>query len=992
MVTAIVTFCYVALPIVTARFRVSVSPEDASSLQSRKETPMTKRVVFFLTLIALLSCAGWTTTAVAQTGSIHGTVTDPTGAVIPSATVSVTNHDGLSTSTTSQGDGTFTIAHLEPGRYQITASAQGFGNLDPIEVAVFANKVAMQNLALKIAVDTQQVDVTDQGISVDTSSANNANSMVIKGKDLDALSDDPDELQSELNALAGPAAGPNGGQIYIDGFTGGQLPPKSSIREIRINQNPFAAQYDKLGYGRIEILTKPGTDKLHGMFMMNGNDSAFNSLNPFVTSEPAYYSTFLTGNVGGSLSKTSSWFASVFRRDSQSNSIVNAELLDTSGNAYNYTTAVANPQSRLDVSPRFDLQLGKNNTLTARYMYDRQVATNSGVSQFALQSQAYNVANQENTLQLSDTQIINPNVVNETRFQFTRDRNNQSAQSSDPTVTVQGAFTGGGNNLGVVRDNQDRYEFQNTTMVSKGSHSVSAGGRLRFTRDASFSTSGFNGQYIYSSLAAYEANTPTQYSVTAGNASAGTNYFDAGLFFQDDFKVLPNLTFSYGLRYEAQSGIGDHGDLAPRLSFAWAPAGRGSTPAKTVIRGGYGWFFDRFAENYLLQAIQQNGVNQRQYVIQNPTFYQNAPSASQLAAISNAAPTTYEVAPNLKSAVNMQSAIGVEHQFGQLATLAATYVNSHGVHQYLSDNINAYLPSTYDPATNTGTRPNGINENIYQFQSGGIYNQNQVMVNYSVRAKRVSLFGFYMMNFADADTAGATYFPSDQTNPRADYGRANFDVHNRFLLGGNLQAPYGVSFSPMLVTNSGQPFNIVVGQDLNGDNQFNDRPAFATSTSTQTLATKYGTFDMDPASNQARIPYNYGTGPGQFSMNLRVGKSLGIGPKVTGALGGNQGGPGGGGPPPGGGPGGPGGGPGGGLGPGGLSSSSGPPRFDQAAARRYSLSFTAMGRNILNNVNLAQPVGVLDSQLFGKSTALSGGFFSSPASNRSLDLQVSFNF
>jgi hypothetical protein len=249
-----------------------------------------------------------------------------------------------------------------------------------------------------------------------------------------------------------------------------------------------------------------------------------------------------------------------------------------------------------------------------------------------------------------------------------------------------------------------------------------------------------------------------------------------------------------------------------------------------------------------------------------------------------------------------------------------------------------------------------------------------------------------MMNFADADTAGATYFPSDQTNPRADYGRANFDVHNRFLLGGNLQAPYGVSFSPMLVTNSGQPFNIVVGQDLNGDNQFNDRPAFATSTSTQTLATKYGTFDMDPASNQARIPYNYGTGPGQFSMNLRVGKSLGIGPKVTGALGGNQGGPGGGGPPPGGGPGGPGGGPGGGLGPGGLSSSSGPPRFDQAAARRYSLSFTAMGRNILNNVNLAQPVGVLDSQLFGKSTALSGGFFSSPASNRSLDLQVSFNF
>ena len=154
-----------------------------------------------------------------------------------------------------------------------------------------AARQPIQNIALKMPVEMQQVTVSDQGVGVDTSADNNASSLVIKGKDLDALSDDPDELQSELNALAGPSAGPNGGQIYIDGFTGGQLPPKSSIREIRINQNPFSAQYDKLGYGRIEILTKPGTDKFHGMFMMNGNDSAFNSLNPFVTSEPAYYST-----------------------------------------------------------------------------------------------------------------------------------------------------------------------------------------------------------------------------------------------------------------------------------------------------------------------------------------------------------------------------------------------------------------------------------------------------------------------------------------------------------------------------------------------------------------------------------------------------------------------------------------------------------------------------------------------------------------------------
>ena len=117
---------------------------------------------------------------------------------------------------------------------------------------------------------------------MDVNPSNNANTIVLQGKDLEALSDDPDELESELQALAGPSAGPNGGQMYIDGFTAGQLPPKASIREIRINQNPFSSEYAPLvGYGRVEIFTKPGTDTLHGQFMISGNDSAFNARNPF---------------------------------------------------------------------------------------------------------------------------------------------------------------------------------------------------------------------------------------------------------------------------------------------------------------------------------------------------------------------------------------------------------------------------------------------------------------------------------------------------------------------------------------------------------------------------------------------------------------------------------------------------------------------------------------------------------------------------------------
>ena len=193
---------------------------------------------------------------------------------------------------------------------------------------VVAGQVQQFDIALSIAVEKQNVEVQEETPTVDVSPQSSAGTLVLKGKDLDALSDDPDELQSELQALAGPSAGPNGGQIYVDGFTAGELPPKSAIREIRINQNPFSAEYDKLGYGRIEIFTKPGTDKFHGQVMMNGNSSAFNALNPFVTEEPGYYSEIFNGNISGPLGKKASFFFTAQQRNIDNVSVVVAQVLN----------------------------------------------------------------------------------------------------------------------------------------------------------------------------------------------------------------------------------------------------------------------------------------------------------------------------------------------------------------------------------------------------------------------------------------------------------------------------------------------------------------------------------------------------------------------------------------------------------------------------------------------------------------------------------------
>ena len=284
----------------------------------------TKHLLFLITV--LLGALIWPTMVLGQgsTGTLQGRVLDPSGAVIPQAQVTVTSASGKSATAVSDGAGSYQVRGLAAGDYIVNATTAGFAPFTST-VTLTPGQTKTLNIAMQIQMEQQQVQVEAETPTVDTSPDQNANAVVIKGKDLDALSDDPDELENQLQALAGPAAGPNGGEIYIDGFTGGQMPPKSSIREIRVNQNPFSAEFDRLGYGRIEILTKPGTDKLHGQIESRGNDSSFNSRNPILqTAEPPYYSYNLQGSVGGPISKNASYFVSAFGRNNQNVSVIDA--------------------------------------------------------------------------------------------------------------------------------------------------------------------------------------------------------------------------------------------------------------------------------------------------------------------------------------------------------------------------------------------------------------------------------------------------------------------------------------------------------------------------------------------------------------------------------------------------------------------------------------------------------------------------------------------
>ncbi len=974
----------------------------------------------------------------AQTSSatLQGRVTDPSGAVVPKAKVTAISAAGKKSSATTDAQGRYELDDLTPGTYTVTVIANGFNPATDATVKVTPGLPREFDVALDISVEKQQLDVQDNTNTVDTSSENNASSLIIKGKDLDALSDDPDELQTELEALAGPSAGPNGGQMYIDGFTAGQLPPKASIREIRINQNPFSAEYDKLGYGRIEIFTKPGLDSYHGQFFVIGNDSNFNSPNPYASNIPPYHSEQFSGNISGPLiSKKASFFFSAERRNINDESIVAATVLDNPDpNTYNkllVNQAVSTPRQRTNIGPRFDFQLSPNNTLTARYQYWLDNEANQGVSGFSLPSLGYTSHSAEHTLQLSDTQVLSSTVINETRFQFVRELSQDTPQNFSPQIGVQGAFSTGGNSNGYSNDHQDRYEFQNYTSVVKGKHMFKFGGRLRETRDASFSNQNFNGAYTFSSLYSYALtqyylnqgvpiatiqSDPTaycafpsgvnsnitgqpgqcagirQYSQNLGTPTLIANYVDAGLYFQDEFKVRPNFTLSYGLRFETQNAIQDHGDWAPRIGVAWGLGGKGKGGAKTVLRAGYGIFYERFGISSIVNADRLNGTTQQELIFPTPAFYD--PTAPQCTssdcngAIAGSQKTIYQTSPSLRAPYTMQGAVSLERQLWKNATGAVTYINSRGLHQLVTINANApYMPG-YDPAEG----------NIYQYYTEGIFKQNQLITNINWRGgNRFSLFGNYTLSYANSDVSGTNGggFVSNSLDITQDYGNAAFSVRNRAMLGGSVSLPYGLRLSPFMVASSGQPLNIVTGQDLNGDSIFNDRPYLCASASgAGCIGTpSLGYYTATPTTGAQVVPVNYKVGPATFTFNARFGKTWGIGPKLEKNA---DAGPGGGPPPPGGGggPHGGGGGRGGGGNPfgGGMGGGRGGPFGSDPATRKYSLSFNVMVRNLFNVVNNAAPIGNLNSPFFGKSIAMAGGPFGSGAYNRRLDLQVVFSF
>jgi hypothetical protein len=972
--------------------------------------------------------------------------------------VTVIDSTGKEKTVITNAKGEFSVTGLAPGKYTVKAIAPKFALYENTEVEIVAGEKAELPIALTVSVGVTEIDVNAQN-EVDTASDANKTATVLSGKDIEDLPEDEDELRAYLQAMAGPSSGPDGAQISVDGFSGGRLPPREAIREIRFNQNPFSAEYDRIGFGRVEILTRPGYDKFRGSANFNFNDESLNSRSPFALNRAPSQMRNFNGYLSGPIKAKKSQFSfNIGYNQNDNSNVIKATVLDASNNIVGFNQDVTIPSRRFSFGPRVDFAINDKNTLQLNYEYSRNTSENQGIGGFSLPSRASSSVNLQQEIRAVESMIINPKTVNETRFQLELNDREQNGDNSIPTISVSNAFVGGGAQVGLNYNKSKRWELQNYTTTSVGKnaeHALKFGTRIRGINIESRSESNYGGTFYFfgfldnrgtatttddifvSSIEQYRQKVlgnpdprynPNQFTITAGNPVINVSQIDYALFITDDWKARKDLTLSFGLRYENQTNISDSLNFAPRIGIAWSPGAGGARQPKTVFRGGFGIFYERFSENNIIQARRNDGVSQIQYNISNvpllgqPVFSNggvtNIPTVSQLNPLTS---TPERIANNIQSPYSIQSVFSVERQLPYRTNVSATYINSRSLHILRKRNINAPVcpPTITCPVLAADfqlLRPDPTQGNVYQYESSGYSNVNQLVINFrTIIGAKLSLFGNYILGDVKGDTdslssprfqVNAVGFPAYSYDLSNEYAPSAFNSRHTFFAGGSITLPWGFRMNPTIIYNSTRRFNITTGVDSNRDFLTFERPTY---TELKNACDRVGLTasycDISGISNpNTTIPRNYGIAPGSFIVNMGLSKTFGFGGSRNRAVGqnnqqgggqqgGNQG-QGGGGRGPGGGGGRGGGGPQvimmGGGGGGGMFFGGGDTN------RPYNLTLGINVSNLFNTVNLGSPQGALTSPFFGQSISTGGGFGffggGGGSANRRVNLSARFNW
>jgi hypothetical protein len=983
-----------------------------------KPTSATAACVFLLICLVSLGLAG-------QTQEFHGTITDEAGAIIVGAKVTLEDGQGHKQVTLSDETGHYRFAAVAPGLYALIVAAQGFADFSQT-IDLTSRRPTPFNITLKVVISEKMEVTTDKpGISVEPDQ--NLTGLTLQGMDLDALPDDPDELLDVLKQMAGTTGAPGDTSVYVDGFLeGGRLPPKEAILMIRINANPFAAEFSEPGVGRIEIITKPGLSTMHGGFRFNFLDSAFNARNPFSPIRPPFqsrtFNVFLSGPI---IRNRWSYFIDAERREQDPNGVVNATIVDPRTFAIvPFSTTILTPTGLTNFTIRTDYLLTKKNTIAVWYRHTINDALNQGVGGFSLPDQSADRSSRDETLRFSFTTIATERAVNEIRMELSKRTTGTHSSSTAPQISVFDAFTSGGNQGSLLSSNtNENLQFVDNLTYTYKKHTIKTGFRTEAVHFGNLSESNFGGAFTFandvergptgapilssdgktipiSAIESYRRTLlglpgygPSQFTINRGDPFIGFSQWEMAWFVQDDWRRSQHMTISYGLRHEFQTHLQDKLNFAPRFGIAWAP---GKSP-KATIRAGAGIFYSQLSTSVTADTTRFDGLHELQLLIQHPAFFPNVPEVFSGAQIRQS--TIKEKAPDLQTPYSFITTASYERQLPLKLLGSIGYTYQRGIHLLLSRDTNAPLPGIGPPDLNS--RPFPDNGQILEYESAGMSIRHELKLTLRTNvSRRLSLFSNYILASTHSTTDGSGTVPADSYNIALDYGRANYDVRHRFFVGGSISLPRDFRVSPLISVSSGHPFNITTGFDNNGDRIFSDRPAFASAGDPGAIITPFGIFNPNPKPGDQIIPRNFGNGPGLVSINMNFSKTIGFGPPPSRSFPGQaraggddtqqgdlqpqgpQGPRGGGGRAGGAGGGGGRGGFGGGGGRGGGGGNRGGGGSD--ANHRYTMTFSVNCNNIINHTNLAGFNGVLNTPLFGLANAATGP--------RRIELAARFNF
>jgi hypothetical protein len=766
----------------------------------------------------LLLCSSLQLLAYAQVSSgvtISGTVLDPGQAGVLGAKVTLKRVDSNQVrATNADASGAFQFDRIPQGNYEVRIEHEGFkpylsrfrvGNQPPRPMSV----------VLALADVQQQVTVGDQLTQVSTNTSDNLDTVTMNRQALDDLPIfDQDYIATMSRFLDASSVGTNGVTLVVDGVEATRAGVSASaIQEVKINQDPYSAEYPRPGKGRIEIITKPGSSEFHGTFNFLFRDYHLNARDPFALVRPPEQRRIFEGSLTGPLGrgKKTTFLISANREEEDAQATVFAlgplgELRET----------VPTPQQNTELGGSLNHQFGDNHLISIRGMYTDRTIRNQGVGGLTLPEAGTNFEDREDLFSFNQRGFITKKWFIQFRFYAARQHTPTNSINPGPKIVVLGAFTGGG-------AQGDRLQTENHITLNEilvwtgNKHTIRTGINVPdLSRRGLDDNTNTAGTYTFSTLQDYQQNHPFSLLKQSGNGHVVFIEKVFGGFFQDEYRVLPNLQISYGVRYDWQNYLHDNDNFAPRLSFAYAPG----KSRKTVIRAGAGFFYDRTGPSPIFDLIRYDGSRLLQYLVTNPLY----PDPFALGPTS-----VVRLDPTVRTPYTIQYGTAVERQLGKTTTLSVNYTGLRGVHLFRSRDVNAPPPPFY-----LG-RPDSNLSVWRQIESSGDLESQSL--EFGLRGNVTRYFvGMvqYTLGRADNNVGGTTTggsrmsginsFPANNYDLSGEWSRADFDQRHRFNLLGTVTPGKYFKLGAALSLYSGQPYNETTGRDDNNDGLANDRP------------------------------------------------------------------------------------------------------------------------------------------------------------------------